>query len=88
MRKGILALALCLLLSGCATAAEERRPEEAGPPVRVIGPEEETDWRAAYRAFLEDLCEEEKAVLNIDRPDYDPNDYPAQVDNLSKEYFL
>lgn len=88
MRKGILALALCLLLSGCATAAEERGPEEAGPPVRVIGPEEETDWRAAYRAFLEHLCEEEKAVLNIDRPDYDPNDYPAQVENLSKEYFL
>lgn len=87
MRKGILALALCLLLGGCGTAAEERRPEEAGTPVRVIEPEA-ADWRAAYREFLEDLCEEEKAVLNIDRPDYDPNDYPAQADNLSKEYFL
>lgn len=87
MRKGILALALCLLLSGCGPAAEERRPEEAGAPVRVIGPEE-ADWRADYVTFLENLCEEERAVLNIDRPDYDPNDYPAQVGNLSKEYFL
>lgn len=87
MRKGILALALCLLLGGCGTAEEERRPEEAGTPVRMIEPEA-ADWRAAYREFLEDLCEKEKAVLCIDRPDYDPNDYPAQADNLSKEYFL
>lgn len=87
MRKGILALALCLLLSGCGPAAEERRPEEAGAPVWVIGPEG-ADWRAAYVTFLENLCEEERAVLSIDRPDYDPNDYPAQVGNLSKEYFL
>ena len=32
--------------------------------------------------------EEERAVLNMDRPDYDPNEYSIQVDNLSKEYFL
>lgn len=84
MRKGILVLALCLLLSGCGGLAAEERTE--GPPVRTM--EREDDWRAAYGRFLEDLCEEEKAVLNIRRPDYDPNDYPAQVENLSKEYFL
>lgn len=86
MRKGILALALCLLLSGCGEPPVEERAEPPVPPAQVIGPGE--DWRAVYTAFLEDLCEEEKAVLNIDRPDYDPNDYPAQVENLSKEYFL
>lgn len=86
MRKGILALALCLLLSGCGEPPAEERAEPPVPPAQVIGPGE--DWRAVYTAFLEDLCEEEKAVLNIDRPDYDPNDYPAQVENLSKEYFL
>lgn len=84
MRKRILALALCLLLSGCGGPAAEERTEE--PPVRTIEPEE--DWRAAYGKFLEDLCEEEKAILNINRPDYNPNDYPAQVESLSKEYFL
>lgn len=87
MRRRILALALCLLLSGCGAASETERPEEAGPPVQVIAAEE-AGWRAAYAKFLEDLCEEERAVLNINRPDYDPNDYPAQVENLSKEYFL
>lgn len=86
MRKIFWGLALCLLLSGCGVA-KEQGPEVAGTPVQVIGPEE-VDWREAYVRFLEDLCEEEKAVLNIDRPDYDPNEYPAQVENLSKEYFL
>lgn len=87
MRKMLLGLALCLLLSGCGGPPAEERTETEGPPVQVIGPEE-ADWRAAYTAFLEDLCEEERAVLNIDRPDYDPNGFPAQVENLSKEYFL
>lgn len=86
MRKILLGLALCLLLSGCVESPAEERAEPSEPPAQAIGPEE--DWRAVYAKFLEDLCEEEKAVLNIDRPDYDPNDYPAQVDNLSKEYFL
>lgn len=86
MRKGILALALCLLLSGCGGSPAEERTEAEGPSARTMEPEE--DWREAYVKFLEDLCEEEKAILNIDRPDYDPNDYPAQVENLSKEYFL
>ena len=84
MRKTVFGLTLCLLLSGCGGLPAEERTE--GPPVRVIAPEEE--WREVYVKFLEDLCEEEKAVLNIDRPDYNPNDYPAQVENLSKEYFL
>ena len=87
MWKRILGLALCLLLSGCGgPPAEERESPPEGPAVEVIGPEE--DWRTVYTAFLEDLCEEEKAVLDMDRPDYDPNDYPAQVENLSREYFL
>lgn len=86
MRKILLGLALCLLLSGCVESPAEERAEPSEPPAQAIGPEE--DWRAVYAKFLEDLCEEEKAVLNIDRPDYDPNDYPAQVENLSKEYFL
>lgn len=84
MRKMVFGLILCLLLSGCGGPSAEERAE--GPPVQIIQPEE--DWRTAYAEFLENLCEEEKAVLNIDRPDYDPNDYPAQAENLSKEYFL
>lgn len=84
MRNMVFGLALCLLLSGCGGHPAEERTE--GPPVRAIAPEE--GWREAYVKFLEDLCEEEKAILNMDRPDYDPNDYPAQVENLSKEYFL
>lgn len=88
MRKTVLGLALCLLLSGCGgSLAEERESAPEGPPVEVIGPEE-ADWREAYAKFLEDLCEEEKAVLDINRPDYNPNDYPAEVESLSKEYFL
>ena len=84
MRKMVFGLILCLLLSGCGGPSAEERAE--GPPVQIIQPEE--DWRTAYAEFLENLCEEEKAVLNIDRPDYDPNDYPTQAENLSKEYFL
>lgn len=88
MRKTVLGLALCLALSGCGGhPAAVRESSPAGPPVEVIGPEE-PDWREAYAKFLEDLCEEEKAVLDINRPDYDPNEYSMQVDNLSKEYFL
>lgn len=86
MRKMLLGLALCLLLTSCGGLPAEERTETEGPPVRAIEPEE--DWREAYVRFLEDLCEEEKAVLDMDRPDYDPNGYPAQVENLSKEYFL
>ena len=84
MQKTILGLALCLLLSGCGGPPAEERTE--GPLVQTI--ELEENWRTAYVEFLENLCEEEKAVLNIGRPDYDPNDYPAQAGNLSKEYFL
>ncbi|MCI8813041.1 MAG: hypothetical protein HFG12_07390 [Oscillibacter sp.] len=86
MRKMVLGLALCLALSGCGGSPAEEPAEAQGLPVQVIGPEE--DWQEVYVKFLEDLCEEEKAILNMERPDYDPNDYPAQVENLSKEYFL
>ena len=83
MRKMVLGLALCLTLSGCGGSPAEAQ----GPPVQVIGPEE-AGWREAYVKFLEDLCEEERTVLNTDRPDYDPNLYPAEVNSLSEEYFL
>lgn len=86
MRKIVLGVLLCLLLSGCGGSPAEERAETEAPPARVAGPEK--DWREAYVKFLEDLCEEERAVLNMDRPDYDPNEYSIQVDNLSKEYFL
>ena len=86
MRKLAFGLILCLLLSGCGGSPAEEPAEAQGPPVQVIGPEE--DWREVYVKFLEDLCEEERAVLNVDRPDYDPNLYPAQVGSLSQEYFL
>lgn len=79
-------LTFCLLLAGCGGAAAEG-PEPAGTPVRLIQAED-TDWRRAYTEFLEALCEEEKAVRNIDRPDYDPDSYQIEVDNLSREYFL
>ena len=85
MRKLAFGLILCLLLS-CGGSPAEEPAEAQGPPVQVIGPEE--DWREVYVKFLEDLCEEERAVLNVDRPDYDPNLYPAQVGSLSQEYFL
>lgn len=87
MRKVIGGLALCLLLAGCAGAAAESGVEESGFPVRLMEAES-TDWRQVYVEFLEGLCEEEKAVRNIDRPDYDPNSYPSEVGSLSKEYFL
>lgn len=86
MRKTVLGLALCLLLGGCGGPAVREPPQE-GPPVEVIGPEE-ADWREAYGKFLQDLCEEERAVLDVNRPDYDPNEYPMQVESLSREYFL
>ena len=86
MRKLAFGLILCLLLSGCGGSPAEEPTEAQGPPVQVIGPEE--DWREVYVKFLEDLCEEERAVLNVDRPDYDPNLHPAQVGSLSQEYFL
>ena len=86
MRKLAFGLLLCLLLSGCGGSPAEEPSEAQGPPVQVIGPEE--DWREVYVKFLEDLCEEERAVLNVDRPDYDPNLHPAQVGSLSQEYFL
>ena len=86
MRKMVWGVLLCLLLGACGGPPAEERAETEAPPARVAGPEK--DWREAYVKFLEDLCEEEKAVLNMDRPDYDPNEYSIQVDNLSKEYFL
>jgi hypothetical protein len=86
MRKMVWGVLLCLLLGACGGPPAEERAETEAPPARVAGPEK--DWREAYVKFLEDLCEEERAVLNMDRPDYDPNEYSIQVDNLSKEYFL
>lgn len=47
-----------------------------------------TDWQRAYADFLRALCTEEAAVRNIDRPDYDPNEYPGEIGALSEGYCL
>lgn len=46
------------------------------------------DWQRAYADFLRDLCKREAAVRNIDRPDYDPNEYPSETGMLSEGYCL
>lgn len=45
-------------------------------------------WQRGYADFLRALCKEEAAVRNIDRPDYDPNDYPYEIGMLSSGYVL
>ena len=100
-------LALCLLLTGCGTKAQEEA-EESGPPVQVLPAEMPetaaasgktepdftydesglTDWQRGYADFLRALCKEEAAVRRIDRPDYDPNEYPYEIGMLSDAYCL
>ena len=46
MRKIVLGVLLCLLLSGCGGSPAEERAETEAPPARVAGPEK--DWREAY----------------------------------------
>lgn len=46
------------------------------------------DWQRGYADFLRALCKEEAAVRNIDRPDYDPNEYPGEIGTLSESYCL
>lgn len=46
------------------------------------------DWQRGYADFLRALCKEEAAVRNIDRPDYDPNEYPSEIGILSDGYCL
>lgn len=46
------------------------------------------DWQQGYADFLRALCKEEAAVRNIDRPDYDPNEYPSEIGILSDGYCL
>ena len=46
------------------------------------------DWQRGYADFLRALCKEEAAVRNIDRPDYDPNEYPSETGMLSEGYCL
>lgn len=41
------------------------------------------DWQRAYADFLRKLCRQEAAVRNIERPDYDPNAYAAEIGALS-----
>lgn len=94
MKKWVgIALAACLLLSGCkAEAGEQNVPQNVeGPetPVRVIAvPTDVINWKQAYIDFLTDLCKREAAVRNIDRPDYDPNMYAYEVGTLSEGYCL
>lgn len=85
-----LALAACLLLAGCG--ADIREEAEKGPVVQVIEPveiiKEPEMWREVYKAFLAELCKADAAVRNIDRPDYNPNDYPGEIWDLERNYFL
>lgn len=46
------------------------------------------DCQRGYADFLRELCKEEAAVRNIDRPDYDPNEYPYEIGMLSDAYYL
>lgn len=46
------------------------------------------DWQRGYADFLRTLCKEEAAVRNIDRPDYDPNEYLYEIGMLSDGYCL
>lgn len=46
------------------------------------------DWQRGYADFLRVLCKREAAVRNIDRPDYDPNEYPGEIGMLSEGYCL
>ena len=101
MRKGmLLALAACLLLSGCGTrtqppqtapepAEEETPSQSAEAPAKEEGqPETAEPWRGAYIAFLEELCQREKELRNTDRPDYDPNNVDVEIGEVSGRYVL
>ncbi|WP_298030343.1 hypothetical protein [uncultured Dysosmobacter sp.] len=46
------------------------------------------DWQQTYVDFLRELCRREAAVRDIDRPDYDPNEYPYEIGMLSSGYCL
>lgn len=46
------------------------------------------NWQRAYADFLRNLCKREAAVRDIDRPDYDPNEYPYEIGMLSSGYCL
>lgn len=90
------ALTVCGLLAGCGGRTSSGKDGE-GSSVTVLIPELETNevssapeepWRTDYKNFLTDLCAREAAVRNINRPDYDPNSYPAEVGALSDSYAL
>lgn len=95
--------AACLLLSGCGAEkpAEEptmplKEPEQAvaentgedTPQDFTYDVSAYADWQRGYADFLRDLCKSEAAVRNIDRPDYDPNEYPSEIGMLSSGYCL
>ena len=75
------ALAVCGLLAGCAPAGTT----SDAPAAEQTKAE---PWRSAYKAFLSELCTQEAAVRDTDRPDYDPNAYPGEVGALSSGYAL
>ena len=75
------ALAVCGLLAGCAPAGTT----SDAPAAEQTKAE---PWRSAYKAFLTELCTQEAAVRDTDRPDYDPNAYPGEVGALSSGYAL
>ncbi len=88
-QKMALLLALGLLLTGCSAGQEQKAPAQT-QPVEQQEPQlpEEELWREKYIDFLSELCRQEAAVRKIDRPDYDPNVYPAEIGGLSDAYML
>ena len=86
--------AICGLMAGCGGRTSPEADREGTPVTVLTGEPTETSaapeepWRTGYKDFLTELCAEEAAVRDTDRPDYDPNAYLYEVGALSSGYVL